>query len=104
MSTEAAYTYISDLIQTGDSFSPHCLNLIAAGCGAGKSYFVARHLPKLFPAINPCDMLFVTSRSITVDQQAREYQGSVLKYDPTLDADAAGRTRHAPGMYAPDDL
>ena len=22
---------ISDLIQTGDSFSPHCLNLIAAG-------------------------------------------------------------------------
>lgn len=82
MSTEAAYTYISDLIQTGDSFSPHCLNLIAAGCGAGKSYFVARHLPKLFPTINPCDMLFVTSRSITVDQQAREYQGSVLKYDP----------------------
>ena len=45
MSTEAAYTYISDLIQTGDSFSPHCLNLIAAGCGAGKSYFVARHCP-----------------------------------------------------------
>ena len=82
MSTEAAYTYISDLIQTGDSFSPHCLNLIAAGCGAGKSYVVARQLPKLFPAINPCDMLFVTSRSITVDQQAREYQGSVLKYDP----------------------
>lgn len=82
MGTDGTRTYISDLIQTGDSFSPHCLNLIAAGCGAGKSYFVARHLPKLFPAINPCDMLFVTSRSITVDQQAREYRGSVLKYDP----------------------
>lgn len=82
MKPESTHTYISDLIQTGDSFSPHCLNLIAAGCGAGKSYFVARHLPKLFPAIDPCDMLFVTSRSITVDQQAREYRGSVLKYDP----------------------
>ena len=82
MKPESTHTYISDLIQTGDSFSPHCLNLIAAGCGAGKSYFVARHLPRLFPAIDPCDMLFVTSRSITVDQQAREYRGSVLKYDP----------------------
>lgn len=72
--------HISDLIQTGDVFSPHCLNLIAAGCGAGKSYFVARHLPKLFPSVRPCDILFVTSRSITVDQQAREYFQEVIRY------------------------
>lgn len=76
MGTDGTRTYISDLVQTGDSFSPHCLNLIVAECGAGKSYFVARHLPKLFPAINPCDMLFVTSRSINRHASTRAVSSS----------------------------
>ena len=43
---ESASTTISDLVQDADAFKPHCLNLIAAGCGAGKSYFVASESPR----------------------------------------------------------
>ena len=75
--------FIADFIKDASEFRPHCLNLIAAGCGAGKSYFIANHFPSLFPDVRPCDILFVTSRSITVDQQVGEYEHSVLKYMPT---------------------
>ena len=44
---ESASTTISDLVQDADAFEPHCLNLIAAGCGAGKSYFVAKRIASL---------------------------------------------------------
>ena len=74
--------YISDLIKSPSIFQPNCLNLVAAGCGAGKSYFVAQHLSSLFPDVEPCDILFVTSRAITVDQQVREYRDNVVKFDP----------------------
>ena len=65
--------YISDLITSKDAFKPGYLNLITAGCGTGKSYFVANHLPKLFPDVKPCEILFVTSRSLTAEQQAVQY-------------------------------
>ena len=88
--------YISDLITSPDAFRPNCLNLIAAGCGAGKSYFVARHLSSLFPDVAPCDILFVTSRAITVDQQTRLYQDCVLKFDPEDAAVVEHWTRSCP--------
>lgn len=74
--------YISDLITGHESFRPHAFNLITAGCGAGKSYFVAHHLPILFSDVEPRDIIFVTSRAITVDQQAHEYGSAVVKFDP----------------------
>ena len=77
---ESASTTISDLVQDADAFKPHCLNLIAAGCGAGKSYFVAKRIASLFPDVAPCDILFVTSRTLTVDQQVKEYHREVVKY------------------------
>ena len=43
---------------------------------------MAQHLSSLFPDIEPCDILFVTSRAITVDQQVREYRDNVVKFDP----------------------
>ena len=54
---ESASATISDLVQDADAFKPHCLNLIAAGCGAGKSYFVAERIASLFPDVAPCDIL-----------------------------------------------
>lgn len=48
---ESASATISDLVQDADAFKPHCLNLIAAGCGAGKSYFVAKRIASLFPDV-----------------------------------------------------
>ena len=77
---ESAAATISDLVQDADAFKPHCLNLIAAGCGAGKSYFVAKRIASLFPDVAPCDILFVTSRTLTVDQQVKEYHREVVKY------------------------
>lgn len=77
---ESAAATISDLVQDADDFKPHCLNLIAAGCGAGKSYFVAKRITSLFPDVAPCDILFVTSRTLTVDQQVKEYHREVIKY------------------------
>lgn len=44
-------------------------NLLASGCGTGKSYFCANSLLEAFPDVAPDEVLFVTSRSITVDQQ-----------------------------------
>lgn len=71
-------TYISDVISPTD-FLLKEFNLILSGCGTGKSFFVARTLPNMMRWIKPYEMLFVTSRSITVDQQSR--QNGVSKYD-----------------------
>lgn len=54
-------------------------NLIAAGCGTGKSWFVAHKLLEHYPDIRKEDIIFVTSRSMTVDQQSHEY--NVQKFD-----------------------
>lgn len=47
-------------------------NLISSGCGTGKSYFVMHRLQECYPDIAPEEIIVVTSRSITADQQARE--------------------------------
>lgn len=54
------------------------LNLIVSGTGTGKSYFVANDLiPQLREIgmeVEPYEVLFVTSRRITADQQVEQYE------------------------------
>lgn len=64
---------ISDLIRDPSIFKPHKLNVIHAPCGAGKSYFVANNLLGIFPDVKPSEIVFLTSRSITVAQQVAHY-------------------------------
>ncbi|MGI5881338.1 MAG: DEAD/DEAH box helicase family protein [Syntrophomonadaceae bacterium] len=60
--------YISDVIDTND-FVKDKFNLIASGCGTGKSRFISTTLLTKMPWIKPYEVLLVTSRSLTVEQQ-----------------------------------
>lgn len=62
--------FISDVVKA-DDLKSDAFNLIAAGCGSGKTYWVINHLLKSFPSVKPYEVAFVTSRAITKDQQAR---------------------------------
>lgn len=55
-------------------------NLIASGCGTGKSYFITRKLFEQRPDLKPEEVMFVTSRSLTVDQQCKI--DGVVKFNP----------------------
>lgn len=61
--------YISEVIK-GDEFLPGQLNIIASGTGTGKTEFVRRTLLEKIPDLDPSEILYVTSRSMTRDQQA----------------------------------
>lgn len=61
--------YISDVI-IGDEFLPGQLNIISSGTGTGKTEFVRRTLLDKFPDLKPEEVLYITSRSMTRDQQA----------------------------------
>lgn len=54
-----------------DDFSKNKFNLIAAGCGSGKTYWVINHLLKDFYDVKPQEIIFATSRTIIKDQQAQ---------------------------------
>lgn len=56
------------------------LNLIVSSCGTGKTYFCANGLLEKLPDIRPCEVIFVTSRSITVDQQTVMYNEKTQKF------------------------
>lgn len=71
--------YISDVIDT-DNFVSGELNLITSPCGTGKSKFIRGTLLQKMPYINPWEVILVTSRAITVDQQAGE--PGMSKFDP----------------------
>lgn len=60
--------YIADIIDRHD-LVPNKFNLIASGTGTGKTEFIRRKLPLLYPEIKPCEILVVTSRSMIRDQQ-----------------------------------
>lgn len=63
-------TYISDVIHAEDLRQDQ-FNLIAAGCGSGKTYWVLNNLLPHCANVQPYEILFVTSRSIIKEQQAR---------------------------------
>lgn len=62
--------FVSDLINVED-FRRGEFNLISSGCGTGKTYFVGRTLPEKITDVARHEMLLVTSRSLTVDQQIK---------------------------------
>jgi hypothetical protein len=76
---ETAKKYVSDIIDLSDA-DYYKFNLIASGCGTGKSYFVTRNLFEQMSDIKPEEVIFVTSRALTVDQQSR-IEG-VVKFNP----------------------
>lgn len=73
-------SFISDVIDTS-LITNDAFNLVAAGCGSGKTYWVINNLLKAYPDVRPCEVLFVTSRSITKNQQARNVGTTKLRRD-----------------------
>lgn len=71
--------FISDVVDL-KNIRRDAFNLIASGCGTGKSYFITHHLQQYFPDVAPEEIIFITSRSLTADQQARV--SGVAKYNP----------------------
>jgi len=66
---KATKKFISEMI-TGDEFLAGRFNIIASGTGTGKTEFVRRTLLTKFDSLLPSEILYVTSRSMTRDQQA----------------------------------
>lgn len=65
-------------------FETDQFNIIASGCGTGKSHMIIHNLLNLKQfkekGIAPSQVLFLTSRAITVDQQSKEE--TITKYNP----------------------
>lgn len=55
-------------------------NIVASGCGTGKTFWVANDFRKTFPHVKPSEILFVTSRAMIVEQQATG--GNITKFNP----------------------
>lgn len=45
---------------------------MASGCGTGKTFWVSNKVVEHLPHIKPTEMLFITSRSLIVEQQVKE--------------------------------
>lgn len=58
---------VSDLVDV-DKIKEGKINMVVAGCGTGKSYFAFKTLPEKLN-VRPEEILVVTSRTITKDQQ-----------------------------------
>lgn len=58
---------VSDLVDI-DKIKEGKINMVVAGCGTGKSYFAFKTLPEKLN-VRPEEILVVTSRTITKDQQ-----------------------------------
>lgn len=71
--------FVSEIVDI-EELDRYKFNLIASGCGTGKSYFITHQLPKRLQDVLPEEIIFVTSRSLTVDQQA-QYDG-IKKFSP----------------------
>lgn len=74
--------FISDVVDIKQLISNQ-FNLVAAGCGSGKTYWVINNLLKGFPEIKPYEVMFVTSRSITKEQQAKNIGTTKLRNSDT---------------------
>lgn len=55
-------------------------NIVASGCGTGKTFWVANNVREYLPHIKPSEMLFITSRSLIVEQQIKEK--GITKFNP----------------------
>lgn len=78
--------YVGDAIDFG-YVDRRSLNLIVSSCGTGKSYFCANELLGAYEWIKPDEVIFVTSRTLAVEQQVHDYESLVkfTKDDPIVD-------------------
>ena len=74
-----AKKYLSDIIDLSE-IDPFQFNLISSGCGTGKSYFITHRLFEQRPDLKPEEVMFITSRALTVDQQSKA--DGVIKFNP----------------------
>lgn len=70
--------FISEVINVKDIKKDH-FNLIVSGCGTGKSYWVANDMLNQFDGLLSDEVIFITSRSLTVEQQAQS-EKSLIKH------------------------
>lgn len=63
--------HVSDVVNLKD-LKPGYMNMIVSGCGTGKTYLILNKLFEQRPDLKPEDVIFVTSRATTRDQQGRE--------------------------------
>lgn len=73
--------YISDVINL-NNLDTKCFNLVYSFCGTGKTYFVGNHLLHYLGDVKPQEIIFVTSRSMIVEQQARINDQNICKFNP----------------------
>ena len=71
--------YVSDVVDIS-RLERTSFNLVSSATGTGKTYWVGNELLNAFPEIKPSEVLFVTSRAIIVDQQAKS-GGNIHKYN-----------------------
>lgn len=71
--------FISDYIQFNKADRTK-FNIVASGCGTGKTYWVANNVREYLPHIKASEMLFVTSRALIVEQQAKT--DGITKFNP----------------------
>lgn len=71
--------YISDHIDFAKAEKTK-FNIIASGCGTGKTYFVANNVKDYLPHIKASEILFVTSRALIVEQQIKTE--GITKFKP----------------------
>ncbi|HHU55134.1 MAG TPA: DEAD/DEAH box helicase family protein [Acholeplasmataceae bacterium] len=71
--------FISDYIQF-EKADKTKFNIVASGCGTGKTYWVANNVREHLPHIKTSEMLFVTSRSLIVEQQSKVR--GITKFNP----------------------
>lgn len=71
--------YISNYIDYA-KLDKEKFNVVASGCGTGKTHWVANEFRKVFYDIKPSEMLFVTSRSMIVEQQIKN--DGITKFNP----------------------
>lgn len=71
--------FISDLIDFTKADKTK-FNIIASGCGTGKTFFVANKVREYLPWVKSSEILFVVSRAMIVDQQSK--QSGITKYNP----------------------
>lgn len=75
------------------------LNMIVSGTGSGKSYYIANKLKqdlkdKLGMEIELSEILFVSSRRMTIDQQVEQYKDlEKISYDNLLEFDITTLTK-----------
>ena len=72
--------YISDYINFTKADKTK-FNIVASGCGTGKTYWVANNVREYLPHIKVSEMLFITSRALIVEQQSKV--DGITKFRPT---------------------